>query len=188
VEATSGGGAARFVREAEGRLAQLGELFKTSPREVVDKVTRALDALRETQAVVESLRTRTAVEKAGDLVAEAEEIGGIKVVAAEVDAGDQKALREIGDKVRQKLPSGVVLLGARRGGKVSFLVTVSPDLVKRFHAGNLAKSLAERVGGRGGGRPDRAEAGGSKPDALPAALEEAVALIRTKGSPSPRGK
>jgi alanyl-tRNA synthetase len=180
VEASSGGGAARFVREAESRLARLGELLKSSPKEVVEKVTRTLEALRETQAAVESLRTRTAGDKAGDLVAEAQEIGGVKVVAAEVDAEDQKALRGIGDKVRQKLPSGIMVLGARRGGKVSFLVTVSRDLEKRFHAGKLAKALAEGVGGRGGGRADRAEAGGSEPNALPAALERAVEMIRTE--------
>ncbi len=180
VEAVTGEGASRYVKEEEDRLARVGELLKTAPRDVVDKVTRMIESMRETQAAMESGRARKAQESAGELAAKAVDVGGVRVVVAEVDAVDPKALREIGDGVRQKLPSGIVVLGARRGGKACFLVTVSPDLTTRFHAGNLVKALAERVGGRGGGRPDRAEAGGANTDALPGALAYAAQAIREK--------
>ncbi len=177
IEAVTGSGAYDFVRETEARLVELGDLLKSSPREVVEKVTRALDSLREAQAEIESSRSRKAQEDAAGILDEAFEVNGAKAIVAEVQAPDQKALREIGDKIRQKFPSGVIVLGSRRGDKASLLVTVSDDLVKRFHAGKIVKELAERLGGRGGGRPDRAEAGGSKPEALVAVLERAAVLL-----------
>ncbi len=180
VEAVTGEGAAHHVKEEEERLLQLGELLRTAPKDVVEKVTRTIASLREAQAAMASLRSQKAQEDAADLVARAVDVGGVRVVIAEVDAEDAKALRELADKVRQKLPSGIVVLGARRGEKVSFLATVSPDLVKRFHAGDLVKALAERVGGGGGGRPERAEAGGTKPEALPAALAHAREVLRAQ--------
>jgi alanyl-tRNA synthetase len=178
VEAVTGEGAQRHVKEEEERLQRLGDLLRTAPRDVVEKVERTLESLKEAEAAMESLRARKAAESASDLVAGAVEVDGVRAVIAEVDAEDAKALRVLGDSVRQKLPSGVMVLGARRGDKVSFLATVSPDLTRRFHAGNLVKALAERVGGRGGGKPDRAEAGGSKPEALPEALAHAVEVLR----------
>ena len=178
VEATSGQGAYKFVRETESRLMKIGEMLKASPKDVVEKVTRALESLRQTQADMESLQARSAQETAGDLADQAIDVNGVRVIVAEVEAADQKALREIGDKVRQKFPSGVLVLGSRRGKKVSFLAHVSRDLIERFHAGNLVKVLAAKVGGRGGGRPDRAEGGGPRTDALPDALEEAIKEIR----------
>jgi alanyl-tRNA synthetase len=136
VEAVTGEGAHRHVRNEEERMARLGELLKAAPRDVVERVARTLESLREAQAAMEALRARKARESAADLAAEAIDVGGVRAVIAEVDAEDPKTLREIGDGVRQKLPSGVIVLGARRGGKASFLVTVSQDLTKRFHAGN----------------------------------------------------
>ncbi len=182
VEAVTGEGAHRVVKEEGERLARVGELLRTAPRDVVEKVSRMLESMRETQVAMESLRARKAQESAADLAGRAIDVGGVRAVIAEVEAEDPKALREIGDGVRQKLPSGIVVLGARRGGKASFLVTVSKDLTPRFHAGNLVKALAERVGGRGGGRPDRAEAGGTNTDALPAALEYAAQTLREQAA------
>ncbi|MDP3938941.1 MAG: alanine--tRNA ligase [Deltaproteobacteria bacterium] len=182
IEAVTGTGAYDLVRETEARLAELGDLLKSSPREVVEKVTRALDSLREAQAEIESSRSHKAQEEAVGILEQAFEVKGAKAVVAEVQAPDQKALREIGDKIRQKFRSGVIVLGSRRGDKASLLVTVSDDLVKRFHAGKIVKELAERLGGRGGGRPDRAEAGGSKPEALSAVLERAVTLLEEQAS------
>ena len=181
VEAVTGEGANAFVRDTQARLTELGDLLKASPGEVVEKVTRALESLREAQAGVEAVKARKAQEEAGALLDQAIDTDGVKAIIAEVSATDQKALRGIGDKVRQKLPSGVIVLGSRRSGKVSLLVTVSADLDERFHAGNLVKALAELLGGRGGGKRDRAEAGGSRPEALPAVLEQAAVLLRGKG-------
>ena len=181
VEAVTGEGADAFVHDTQARLTELGDLLKASPGEVVEKVARALESLREAQAGVDAAKARKAQEEAGALLEQAIETDGVKAIIAEVRVSDQKALREIGDKVRQKLPSGVIVLGSRRSGKVSLLVTVSADLDKRFHAGNLVKALAEPLGGRGGGRRDRAEAGGSRPEALPSVLEQAAALIRETG-------
>jgi alanyl-tRNA synthetase len=102
------------------------------------------------------------------------EVAGVKVVAREVPAAPADELRDLADLLRGKLGSGVVVLGARGDGKVSLVAAVSADLAGRVHAGNLVKAAAVAVGGKGGGRPDFAQAGGKDPERLPQALEAAV--------------
>ena len=101
-------------------------------------------------------------------------MAGIKVLAREVPPAPPDELRNIADMLRQKLGSGVVVLGARGDGKVSLVAAVTADLVGRLHAGNLVKAAAAAAGGKGGGRPDFAQAGGKEPDKLPQALDAAV--------------
>jgi alanyl-tRNA synthetase len=106
------------------------------------------------------------------------EIGDIKLLAAEVDSTDGKGLREMADKLRDKLGSGVVAIGCPHEGKVNLLVAVTADLTAKLHAGKLVAVLAEEVGGRGGGRPDLAQAGGSQPEKLASALSKVADLVR----------
>ena len=105
------------------------------------------------------------------------EVNGVKLLTAVVDSTDGKGLREMADKLRDKLGSGVVAIGCPFEGKVNLLVAVTKDLTDKLHAGKLVGALATEVGGRGGGRPDLAQAGGSEPDKLPAALEKLPDLI-----------
>jgi alanyl-tRNA synthetase len=105
------------------------------------------------------------------------EIGGVKVLAQRTEVADAKALRDVGDQLRDKLGSGVVVLFGVADGKVSLLTMVSKDLTGRVHAGKLASALAEMVGGKGGGRPDMAQAGGSDPGKVDAAIARAYELV-----------
>ena len=103
---------------------------------------------------------------------------GVKVLAARHDNGDPEALRELADKLRDQLKSGIVVLGGVKDGKATILVAVTPDLLKKYNAGNLVKELSKTLGGRGGGKPDLAQAGGGDPAQLDAALARAYELVR----------
>jgi alanyl-tRNA synthetase len=109
--------------------------------------------------------------QAGDVIAGAKDIRGVKVLAKRVDDVDQKDLRDFGDKLRDKLGSGILALGAAKDDKVSLIVMVSKDLTPKYHAGNLIKQMAAVLGGTGGGKPDLAQAGGKDPGKLDAALQ-----------------
>ncbi|HNT90384.1 MAG TPA: DHHA1 domain-containing protein, partial [Smithellaceae bacterium] len=119
---------------------------------------------------IETLKGKLAVRDSGDLISQAKEIKGVKVLAAEVDIADAKTLRDFGDKLRDKIGSGIILLGVKSADKVMLLCMVTKDLTKKYHAGNIIKEIAPLVGGSGGGRPDMAQAGGTKPENLPRAL------------------
>ena len=112
-----------------------------------------------------------------DLLAGVREVGGIKVLSARADVGDPKALREVADQLRDKLKSGVVVLGGVADGKVALVAAVTADLVGKIHAGKIIGEVAKIVGGRGGGRPDLAQAGGSDAAKLDEALEKVYSLV-----------
>jgi alanyl-tRNA synthetase len=105
------------------------------------------------------------------------EINGVKVLAVEVSIADVKTLRDFGDKLRDRLQSGVILLGSKAGEKVMLLCMVTKDLAGKYHAGNIIKELAPLVGGSGGGRPDMAQAGGSQPENLEKVFPALEALL-----------
>jgi alanyl-tRNA synthetase len=105
-------------------------------------------------------------------MSEVREVKGVKVLAAKLDVTDAKALRDVGDQLRDKLKSGVLVLAGVGDGKVSILAMVTKDLTDRVHAGKIAGAVAEVVGGRGGGRPDMAQAGGTDPSKVDQALEK----------------
>ena len=123
------------------------------------------------------MRRKLASGGGRDILSEAQVVNGIKVLAARLDGADAKALRDTADQLKSKLGSGVVVLGAVEGGKVFLVASVTQDLAGRLKAGELIKPVAELVGGRGGGRPDFAQAGGTKPDQVDAALALVAALV-----------
>ncbi|HEV8630605.1 MAG TPA: alanine--tRNA ligase [Thermoanaerobaculia bacterium] len=173
IEALTGRGAVEQVRArqalAEGVAAALGVPLERAGEEARALQERAKASERELAQV-----RRQLVAGATAPAEQAREVGGVKVVAREVPPAPADELRDMADMLRQKLGSGVVVLGARGEGKVSLVAAVTPDLVGRLHAGNLVKAAATAVGGRGGGRPDFAQAGGKDPEKLPAALAAAV--------------
>jgi len=173
VEAMTGGGALDWIQEREQRLRQIGTTLKASEEETVERLERLLAQSRELERRLEKLQRDQAKSQSGDLAAQARERDGVKVLAARVDGLDDKALRELVDRLKEKLGSSVVALGASDGTKVTLIAAVSKDLTTRFHAGDLIKRIAPVVGGNGGGRPDFAQAGGKDPSRL----DEALAMV-----------
>ncbi len=178
VEALTGAAAVEAVQAMEEELTRTAAALK-APRSEASAKAAALQAqLKQAKSEIETLKAKLASGGGGrDLLSEAQEVAGIKVIAAQVEADTPKSLREAADNLRDRLGSGVAVLGAAAGGKAMLLALVTKDLVGRFHAGNLVKALAPLVGGGGGGRPDMAQAGGQNPDGLADALAKVPELV-----------
>jgi alanyl-tRNA synthetase len=166
IEAVTGREAFKLFQKAEEELKRTAGLFKASQMEVYDRAERLLKEKRELEKEIEALKGKLAAKDSGDLMNQIKEINGVKVLAVEVSIADVKTLRDFGDKLRDKLNSGIILLGSKAGEKVMLLCMVTKDLAGKYHAGNIIKELAPLVGGSGGGRPDMAQAGGTQPENL----------------------
>ncbi|HSB78946.1 MAG TPA: alanine--tRNA ligase [Candidatus Methylomirabilis sp.] len=180
IEAFTGPGAFRHVKHEEQVLSEAAERIKARPMELPEKVEKLTGAARDLEREVQRLQGKLAVGVLDRLVSQRRDIDGIQVVAAAVELLDSKGLRELGDRVREALQSGVVVLVTQTGERVTWLSMVTKDLTSRLHAGRLAQALAKLTGGGGGGRPDMAEAGGKDPSRVPEALEKIPALIRAQ--------
>jgi len=171
IEALTGPAALSFTEAGEQDLRAIAELLKTSRREVVEKVKTLFSQHRDLQRDLDQLKQRAAVSRGSDLAAAAREVRGIRILAAQLQGDDPKALLGTLDALKSKLGSAVVVLGQIRDGKVDLIAGVTKDLTDRVKAGDLIAMVAPLVGARGGGRPDMARAGGGdRPEALPAAL------------------
>ena len=177
IEAVTGAEAIKYFKAVEAELKKSAGLLRTHPLEVTERVDRLLKHQRELEREIEALKGKLAARDSADLIGRAREIKGVKVLATTVEAPDVKTLRDFGDKLRDKLASGVILLGARVEGKAMLLCMVTKDLTGRYHAGNVIKAVAPLVGGSGGGRPDMAQAGGPQPENLERALAKLEELI-----------
>ncbi len=177
IEAVTGGEALGHVRKEEEELARVGELLKTSPRQASERVEKLLEEQRRLEKELQALKQRLARGETHDLVKGAREVGGARVVAAQVDESNPKGLRELVDALKGRLKSGIVVLAADVGGKAALAAGVTQDLTDRFHAGDILKEAAKAVGGKGGGRPDMAQAGGKDAGRIGEALEKAVQFI-----------
>jgi alanyl-tRNA synthetase len=178
LEATTGAGALAYVRKMEGELLESGRLLRAGEFEVAARITKLQADQRALEKELEKLRRKLASGGGRDLVAEAREVNGVRVLATRADVADPKALREVADQLRDKLGSGVIVLAGVEGDKIALVAVVSPDLVGKHHAGKIVGEVAKAVGGKGGGRPDMAQGGGSDPAALDAALAKVFDLIR----------
>ena len=177
IEAVTGRPALALLQSLSERDARLGELLRTPGHEAFDKVSRLLEDRRALQREVDELKQQLVVAGSGGGGPQPRTVAGVQVLATLLAGASGKELRGHGDALLDKLGSGVVVLGADEGGKASLLVKVSKDLCDRVQAGRLVQELAPMVGGRGGGRPDMAQAGGKDPAGLPAALERAHDLV-----------
>jgi alanyl-tRNA synthetase len=177
VEAVTGAGAMEWVRAAEDNLKKVGELLRGGEEDVAARLEKLLSEQRQLEKQLEQLQRKMAGNQSSDLLEKVREIGGRKVIATEVETDDPKRLREIADQLRDRLGSGVVVLATRQDGQVRLLAAVTKDLAKQVHAGKLIGEIAPIVGGKGGGRPDMAQAGGKDPDKIAAALERAVEIL-----------
>ncbi len=166
IEAVTGKEAVAHVQKSEDELKRAAGLFKAGLFEVYDRTDKLQKQARELEKEIEALKGKLAARDSGDLISRVKEIAGVKVLAAEVSIADAKTLRDFGDKLRDKLGSGVILLGSKADDKALLLCMVTKDLTGKFSAGNIVKELAPLVGGKGGGRPDMAQAGGTEPENL----------------------
>lgn len=173
IEAVTGKGALALIEREENTLKQLCEIVKSKPEELVVKVQQLADGNRALEKQLEQLKSKMASSAGSDLASQAVELSGVKVLIASMEGFNSKSLRDTVDQLKNKLGSCVVLLASASEGKVSLVAGVSKDVTDRVKAGDLVNMVAQQVGGKGGGRPDMAMAGGTDPEAVPAALESA---------------
>ena len=177
IEAVTGSAALEMFDAVEQRLAAVCEVVKGNPDNVVDKVAALRAENRELDKEIGRLKQKLASSAGGDLTAGAVEVAGVKVLAANVEGADAKSLRDTLDQCKNKLGSGVILLAAVTDDKVALAAGVTPDLTGRVKAGDLMREFAQRLGGKGGGRPDMAQGGGSDVAGLPGVLKEVPAWV-----------
>jgi alanyl-tRNA synthetase len=180
IEAVTGDRALEWVEADEDRLLRLAGMVKGGREDLDDKVGLLMERNRRLEKELAELKTKLASAAGADLASQAEDIGGVKVLAVKLDGADAKSLRDTLDQLKSKLGSAVILLASESGGKVSLVAGVTKDLTDRLKAGDLVKAAAEKVGGKGGGRPDMAQAGGSDPAGLPDALAMAGDWVRQR--------
>jgi len=178
IEAKTGLGALHHLRERERVLSRVAGLLKTAPEGVPERVEKLLEERRGLERRIEKLEGARRGLASRDLASEAQEVAGAKVLATRAPGVDGKALRGLVDELRQRLGSGVVLLSGESDGRVTLALGVTKDLTDRLRAGDLVREVSAVVGGKGGGRPDFAQGGGSEPAKLDAAFDRLRELVR----------
>src|SRR5713226_863269 len=166
IEAVTGEGALDLIRRYEQKLREIGELVRASGDETVEKVKRLLQQQKEFEREIEGLRGQMGKNQIPDLLAKKQNVNGTNVLITQVDGVDAKQLRELSDQLKEKMGSGFIFLASAGDNSVTLVSSVSADLTKRYHAGNIIKEVAPIVGGGGGGRPDFAQAGGKEPSKI----------------------
>lgn len=171
IEAVVGPYALAHIHQQDERLRQLSGEFKCSPEQVFDRARQSQVRVRELEKDIEQLKAKLAAAAGSDLASDARDIAGVKVLAAELAGADVKALRSTMDQLKNKLKTAVIVLAAVTDGKVQVAAGVTPDVTDRIKAGPLVNHVASQVGGKGGGKPDMAMAGGNQPEQLGEALD-----------------
>jgi len=177
VEAVTGRGALAYVQAQETQLARAASLLKSPVTEIESRIAQLQESARTAERELARLKAKAAASAGTDLAGGAVDVKGSKVLAASLDGLDVKSLRDTMDKLKDKLGSAAIVLGSVAEGKVTLIAGVTPDLTGKVKAGELVNHVAQQVGGKGGGRPDMAQAGGTNPAALPAALESVKAWV-----------
>ena len=178
IEALTGPGAFQHLKQEEEVLHESADRLKTKPLDVPEKVDRLFDSTRALEREVQQLRARLGAGIAEELLKKAMDVSGVTVVAGRADGFDQRALRELADRLKDKIGSGVIVLGSSSDRRVSWVAMVTLDLTARLQAGKLVKEVAAITGGSGGGRADLAEAGGKDPEKLDQALSLVPELVK----------
>ncbi|HZV98338.1 MAG TPA: alanine--tRNA ligase [Methylophilaceae bacterium] len=178
VEATTGDVALAYVQQQQALLNSAAASLKAPPQELPAKISQIMDNVRALEKELERLKSKLAASQGEDLASQAVEVSGIKVLAAKLEGVDAKGLREVADKLKDKLGNSALLLAVTEGEKVSLVASVSKDLTSKIKAGDLVNFVATQVGGKGGGRPDMAMAGGTDASQLPKALASVAGYIQ----------
>ncbi|WP_432239622.1 alanine--tRNA ligase [Herbaspirillum robiniae] len=171
VEAVTGEGALALVQSLSSRVAEAAAALKTQPEELLPRIGQVQDQVRALEKELAALKSKLAASQGDELVTQAVDIKGIKVLAATLEGADVATLRETMDKLKDKLKSAAIVLASVKDGKVSLIAGVTADATGKVKAGELVNFVAQQVGGKGGGRPDMAQAGGTEPAGLPDALK-----------------
>jgi len=182
IEAVAGTAAVEAVTRQQRVLREIGDILKIAPAEAPQRLRKLLDEQRALERQLQELQGKAARSRADDLVAGARQVNGVAVVAGRIDGLDADGLRAVADRLRERLGSGIVLVGSVMDGKVNLVSAVTKDLTRRFHAGKLVQEIARTVGGSGGGRPDLAQAGGKEPARLDAALDSVYDAVARTGA------
>ncbi len=177
IEALTGIAALQHVQETEAALQAAAHHLKDTPQNVTERIDKLLGEQKTLEKEVARLKSALATQSVAEADGDVELVDGVKVLARRVEVDNPADLRDMVDRFRDKLASGIVVLGAANGGKALLIVGLTPDLTGRHHAGKIVKSLAAIVGGGGGGKPDLAQAGGSRPEKLDEAIARAAELI-----------
>lgn len=180
VEAVTGKAAVEYVQQREAQLLEIAQTLKTNPQEVTHKISQVIENVRQAEKELARLKTKLASSQGDELAVQAQEIKGIKVLTANLENADLKTMRETLDQLKAKLKTCAIVLSAVTDGKVTLIAGVSADLTNQIKAGELVNFVAQQVGGKGGGRPDMAQAGGTQPEHLPAALASVMSWIGKK--------
>jgi alanyl-tRNA synthetase len=179
IEAVTGSAALAYSQKNSKILQDTANLLRENPDAVPQRIEKILSLQKSLEKEVEQLKVKVASLSAGETEVEIKTINGIKVMARKVLVDNPAALRDLADRLRDKMKSGIVVLGSLAGSKVLLITVVTKDLTDRFHAGNIINQVASIVGGSGGGRPDMAQAGGTKPEKLDEALEKVYEVVDT---------
>ncbi len=180
VEATTGFGAMEFAQRVQAQLDAISQGLRVPAGEAAGKISHMLEQLRGLEKEVDRLKSKLASSQGDDLAGQAVDVDGVKVLAAKLEGADVKQLREAADKLRDKLGNAALVLATVLDGKVSLIASVSKEATSKVKAGDLVNFVAQQVGGKGGGRPDMAQAGGTQPEHLDKALASVVEWVRGK--------
>ena len=180
IEALTGDAALTYTQKTSNIVRNIARLVKEKPEALTQRVEKILSEQKFHEKEIERLKAQTASRSADRIEDDIKSINNIKVLAKKVSVDNPAALRDLADKFKEKIKSGIVVLGCNTGPKVLLITLVTKDLVDRFHAGNIVKQVAAIVGGGGGGRPDMAQAGGTKPEMLDKALDKVYELVENR--------
>ena len=180
VEAVTASGALAWVQDQESKLNQAAQVLKAQPQELNQKLGQILDNVKSLEKELSRLKSKLASSQGDDLADQAVAVGSAKVLAAKLEGADAITLREAMDKLKDKLKSAAIVLGAVEGDKVTLIAGVTADLTAKVKAGELVNFVAQQVGGKGGGRPDMAQAGGTDPSKLSEALASVADWVKQR--------
>jgi alanyl-tRNA synthetase len=180
VEAVTGEGALAYVQQQETQLRQVADAVKAQPHEAAARIAQILDNVKSLEKELAAMKSKFASAQGDELLAQAQDINGVKVLAAKLDGADAAVLRETLDKLKDKLKSAAIVLASVADGKVSLIAGVTADATSKVKAGELVNFVAQQVGGKGGGRPDMAQAGGTQPEHLAKALAGVADWVKAK--------
>ncbi len=180
IEGVTGANALALLQDLDARVSQAASLIKAPPVELPARLAQIMDNVKAMEKEITRLKSKLAASAGDDLAAQATEVNGVKVLAAQLDGADTTSLRETLDKLKNALKSAAIVLASVEGTKVTLIAGVTADLTSRIKAGELVNHVAVQVGGKGGGRPDMAQAGGNDPSGLPAALASVRDFVAAK--------
>jgi alanyl-tRNA synthetase len=180
LEAVTGEGALARVNAQEQQLQQVADAVKAQPHEAATRIGQILDNMKSLEKELAALKSKLASAQGDELLSQAQDVNGVKVLAAKLDGADAAVLREALDQLKDKLKSAAIVLASVNDGKVSLIAGVTADATSKVKAGELVNFVAQQVGGKGGGRPDMAQAGGTQPENLAAALSSVHAWVKAK--------